>query len=182
MGQRSRRRERATGAEEARGPARRGRAVGPPSGRDAMAERYARGRAKDAEARAQLEPLREGERPVVLTVAAVAAGVIAAANIAAALLSNSDHNQLPLAVVQAAVIGAAGVGMWRVKYWAILGFEALLAIQMLVLFLFLLAVRHLPAALLLVAAILALGYLFYKLIRVMARVQMPQRRASGPPA
>jgi hypothetical protein len=147
-----------------------------------MAERYARGRAKDAEARAKLEPLREGERPVVLTIAAIAAGVIAAANIAAALLADGDNSQLPLAIVQAAVILAAAVGMWRVKYWAILGFEALLAIQMLVLFLFLLAVRHLPAALLLIAAILALGYLFYRLIRIMARVQMPQRPASGPPA
>ena len=56
-----------------------------------MAERYARGRAKDAEARAKLEPLREGERPVVLTIAAIAAGVIAAANIAAALLADGGR-------------------------------------------------------------------------------------------
>ena len=72
-----------------------------------MAEGYARGRARDAEARAKLEPLNEGERPTVLTVAAIVAGVIALANIGAALFTGSDHNQLPLALVQAAVITAA---------------------------------------------------------------------------
>lgn len=141
-----------------------------------MAERYARGRAKDAEARARLQPLREGERPTVLTVAAVVAAALAAANIASVFLVDSRNSQLGVAVVQCVVLLIAAWGMWRAKYWAVLGFQCLLALQIIVLCLLLLVAERLIVALVVAVVIAALGFLFYKLIRVMARVQMPHRR------
>ena len=49
---------------------------------------YARGRARDDEIRAALEPLAPGERPRVVTIAAIVAFVFALANVAAALTGN----------------------------------------------------------------------------------------------
>jgi hypothetical protein len=66
-------------------------------------------------------------------------------------------------------------GLWNKRYWAVLGFEALLAITVIVFFLLLLRASSVLAALIAVAAIALLGYLFWKLIRVMARVQTPER-------
>lgn len=174
MGQRSRRRERIPAEADQRG---RVPSTAEPD-HDRIAERYARGRAKDAEARARLKPLAEGERPLPLTVAAVVAGLLAVANIAAVFLVDSKNSQLGVAIVQAVVLIIAAWGMWRMKYWAILGFECLLALQIVVLCLALLVVERLIVGLVVAALIGALGYLFYKLIRVMARVQMPDRRSS----
>jgi hypothetical protein len=70
--------------------------------------------------------------------------------------------------------------MWKARYWAVLGFECLLALQIIVLCLALLVVERLLVGLVVAALIGALGFLFYKLIRVMARVQMPSRGRSGP--
>jgi hypothetical protein len=65
--------------------------------------------------------------------------------------------------------------MWRAKYWAVLGFQALLAFQILILCLALLVAENLIYAAGAVVAIGLLGTLFFKLIRAMARLQMPER-------
>jgi hypothetical protein len=165
LGQRSRQRERSPATPPA-----------PPTDRDRMAARYARGRGKDAEARARLKPLAEGERPIVLTGAAIVAALLAAANIASVFLVDSRNSQLGVAVVQCVVLLVAAWGMWKAKYWAVLGFECLLALQIIVLCLALLVVERVIVGIVVAAVIAALGFLFYKLIRVMARVQMPERR------
>ena len=146
---------------------------------DPAAERYARGRMKDDEARAQLEPLAEGERPGALTVAALLALVLAIANIAAvaagADLTSEDGNALPTTIVVTVILLVAAIGMWKVRYWAVLGFQAILAIQILVLSLALLRVERWTTGLAVLVAIGLLGFLFWKLIRAMARIQMPER-------
>jgi hypothetical protein len=65
--------------------------------------------------------------------------------------------------------------MWTVRYWAVLGFEALLGFQIAVAALSLLVASNWWAALLCVAVIGLAGWLFWKLIRAMARIQMPDR-------
>ena len=66
------------------------------------------------------------------------------------------------------------VGMWLMRYWAVLGFMALLAI--LVLF----AVGALVKASSVLGLVIALaivgagGFLFFKLVRVLSRLQMPK--------
>jgi hypothetical protein len=144
-----------------------------------MAERYARGRAKDEEARAALVPLGEGERPGAVTAAAILALVLAIANIAAVAagqdLASEDGNALPMTVIVTAILLTAAFGMWKVRYWAVLGFQAILALQILVLSIALLRVERWVTALAVLAAIVVLGWLFWKLIRAMARIQMPER-------
>jgi amino acid permease len=65
-----------------------------------------------------------------------------------------------------------------VRYWAVLGFQALLALVVLVFTLFLLRASNLLAVALCVAVIGLGGWLFFKLIRAMARIQMPRRPVS----
>jgi hypothetical protein len=66
-------------------------------------------------------------------------------------------------------------GLWNVRYWAVLGFQALLALIVLAFTLLLLIASNVLAALLSVAVIGLGGLLFFKLIRAMARIQMPER-------
>jgi uncharacterized membrane protein (DUF2068 family) len=65
-------------------------------------------------------------------------------------------------------------GMWTMRYWAVLGFMALLAI--LVLFAVAALVKASSASGLVIAlAIVGVGgFLFYKLVRVLSRIQMPR--------
>ena len=65
--------------------------------------------------------------------------------------------------------------MWKARYWAVLGFQALLAITALVGFLSLLVASNVLAVLLSLVVLAGSGVLFYKLIRAMARIQMPER-------
>jgi hypothetical protein len=65
--------------------------------------------------------------------------------------------------------------MWKAKYWAVLGFQALLTLQLIIAFLALLVVEDLWRAAVFVAIIGLGGWLFWKLIRAMARLQMPVR-------
>ncbi len=75
-----------------------------------------------------------------------------------------------------AVLVAAAAGMWRMRYWAVLGFEMLLGIVIVYGALSLLVASNWQGALLAVAVIALPGALFWKLIRVMARIKMPERR------
>ncbi|HKG39645.1 MAG TPA: hypothetical protein VKB25_11695 [Conexibacter sp.] len=132
---------------------------------------------RNAELRARLEPLAEGERPGAVTVGAVVAAVLAVL-IVVGYLSGArigDGGSLPGVLMLSAILLLAAWGMWHAKYWAVLGFEALLAFQVLVAALSLLVASNVWAAFLCVLVIGLGGWLFWKLIRAMARIQMPDR-------
>jgi hypothetical protein len=143
--------------------------------REAMEDRYARSRERDAAVRAALVPLAPGERPRAVTVAAIFAFVLVIANLVAALLSDPDARQWRLVAIQCGVLLIAAIGMWRVKYWAVLGFQVLLGVTVLLAFLALLRAANVWAVLLVVAVIAVCGAQFWFLIRAMARIQMPRR-------
>jgi hypothetical protein len=65
--------------------------------------------------------------------------------------------------------------MWKVRYWAVLGFQVLLGVTVLGAFLALLRAENLAAVALCFAIMGVCGPLFWKLIRAMARIQMPRR-------
>jgi hypothetical protein len=69
----------------------------------------------------------------------------------------------------------AAVFMLRRSYWAVLGFQALLALTCIVAFLSLMVASNLYAAVLCVAILGGAGTLFWFLVRAMARIQMPER-------
>jgi len=79
------------------------------------------------------------------------------------------------ALVVCAVFALAGVGMWRTRYWAVIGFEVLLGVLIVSAALSLMLASNLSGALLSVAVIVVAGPLFWFLIRAMARIQMPER-------
>ena len=133
---------------------------------------------RNAEARAQLEPLAAGERPGAVTAGAIVAAVLAVLVVVgyASGARIGDEGSLASALLLAAILLVTAWGMWKARYWAVLGFEALLAFQLIVAALSLLVASNVLAAVLCVAVIGFGGWLFWKLIRAMARIQMPERR------
>jgi hypothetical protein len=133
-------------------------------------------KSKDDLAREQLVPLAEDERPVAVTIAAVVAGALVVGWVVALATEPSARASAPLAVL----LGIAAYGMWRSRYWAVLGFQVVLAITLVNAILFLAlradAVLDVVIGLVIVAAS---GSLFWFLIRALARLQMPERRAPG---
>jgi hypothetical protein len=145
---------------------------------DGASRGYARSRARNDAARAELEPLAPGERPLAVTIAAVVALAIAVANLVLYLAGFDVRGEDPTAggaLVVCAVFATAAIGMWRVKYWAVIGFEVLLGVLLASASLSLMLASNLSGALLSVAVIAASGPLFWFLIRAMARIQMPDR-------
>jgi hypothetical protein len=143
-----------------------------------MRRAYARGRERDEAVRQSLEPLAPGERPKPVTAAAIIAALLIPLNVGAGLLvGDAESSQISFAVLQSVILAIAAYGMWRARYWAVLGFQALLAIQILLLSLALLVVENVLVGLGIAVLIGALGYLFFKLIRAMAQMQMPERPA-----
>lgn len=152
---------------------------------DPMARRYARSRARDEAVRQGLEPLAPGERPRVVTVAAIVAFIFAIANVVATLavddLAGTQGDPTTVAIVTTAVLLLAAGGMLAGKYWAVLGFQCILGLQIVVLSLAFTRVQKWWLAICLVIFIGLLGYLFWKLIRAMARLQMPARPGGAEP-
>lgn len=136
-----------------------------------------RGEAANEAARADLQPLAPGERPRALTIGATVALLMAAANLIAAVAGATpdQRNAASYTVVTTVLLLGAAIGMWRARYWGVLGFEAILGFQIIVLALALIRVEKWWVALIVVGVIVLLGWLFWKLVRVMARLQMPQR-------
>jgi hypothetical protein len=154
----------------------------PPEARSAstqefMERGYARGRAKDAEARAKLKPLARGERPRAVTVGAIVAAVAAAANLVSlALAFDPDEARKSFStLLGAGLMIVIAVGMWRARYWAVLGLQALLALTLIGAALAMMLANSLWAAMLAFLILAGSGTLFWFLVKAMARIQMPKR-------
>ena len=157
---------------------RRSRKRRPEPGAATMRRGYARSEERNAAVRAQLAPLAPGERPRPLVIAAALAAILAIANIVAWVAGLDVEGKQPGAfgvVLFAALMLLAAWGMWQQRYWAVLGFEALLAITLCIAALSLLVASNIAAVVLCLAILGPVGWLFWKLIRVMGRLQAPQR-------
>jgi len=156
----------------------------PPAPAQSMQRGYARSRERDEMIRAGLEPLAPGERPGAVTIAAIVALGFALANVIAALagadLSSEQDDPAALTAVTTAILVAAAVGMWLRQYWAVLGFQVILALQIIVFSLAAVRVQKWWLGVGIVIAIGLLTWLFWKLIRAMARLQMPPRPVPQP--
>jgi hypothetical protein len=144
------------------------------------AARRPRGAARDEQIRAALAPLSPGEWPIALRVAIVVCVVLAVAVIvgAASVHDLSRHGgSLPGAALLAVVLALLAQGMFRHRYWAVLSFEALLAFQIIVTSLALVVASTIPAALICAVSVGLGGWLFWKLVRVMGRLQASERAA-----
>lgn len=122
----------------------------------------------------KLDPLGRSERPAALLVAVALAAALALVVLAGALTIHdlSRHGgSLPAGVFIASVLLALACGMYRRRYWAVLSFEALLAFQIIVTSLALIVAETLLAAGVCAVSIGLSGWLFWKLVRVMGRIQ-----------
>ncbi|MGH2984830.1 MAG: hypothetical protein ACRDK5_11360 [Solirubrobacterales bacterium] len=148
---------------------------------ESFQERMARrSEQRNAEARAELKPLAAGERPTAVTVGAVVSGLLAIVFTVSAVLAAAgvevggrDPEPLPIAFF-AAVLWLMAWGMYRARYWAVLGFQMVLVLTMLASALGLVQVATVLQAFGTTALLLGSGALFYFLIRAMARIQMPE--------
>jgi hypothetical protein len=133
---------------------------------------------KNAEARANLKPLAPGERPLAVAIGAIVTTVAAAANLILYLGGQEIQGQRP---ALAGIIGFTGLmlfmawGLWKAKYWAVLGLMALLGILVVFMSLFLLRAENVKSAVIALAIIVPSGALFWFQIRALARIQMPER-------
>lgn len=142
------------------------------SGAEMMKRGYARAEVKNQATREALEPLQPGERPGILVAAVVWIVVIAVVMAYNAIASNGLSNGSRVGNgVMVLLIAVAAYGTWRLEYWAILGTQTLLALTLVSLVLAAMVVTNLWLVLLAVVGALVSGYFFYKMVKVMARVQ-----------
>jgi hypothetical protein len=150
-----------------------------PTPRERMEHSYARAEERNREAREALEPLAEGERPLVVTIGAAISALIAVSIVVSYLFGTEVSGEKPRFVQVLAptlLMAIMAWGMWRARYWAVLGFQLLLV------FLIFSAVYGLAlqaATVAQFAATLGLlavsGGFFYFMVKAMARIQMPSR-------
>jgi hypothetical protein len=144
-----------------------------------MTRGYAKAEQRNQAAREALTPLADGERPTVVTVGAVVAGLIALSILAGYLLGvevNGEKPRVAQVLAPALIMGVMSWGMWRARYWAVLGFQLIL-VFLIFSAVFGLAVQAATVAQF--AATLALlavsGTFFVFMVKAMARIQMPER-------
>ena len=121
----------------------------------------------------------EGERPPALLRRGRRLRLLALAVIVGAATIHdlrSRGGSLPGGAFLALVLLLLAFGMYRRRYWAVLGFEALLAFQILVTSLALVVASTMLAAAICVVSIGLGGWLFWKLVRVMGRIQAGERQ------
>jgi hypothetical protein len=139
----------------------------------AMARGYARSRAKTEAIQAQLTPLGPDERPLGITLAVALALFIGVASLVGAAAGVGGESPA-IGVVWAVALFALAAGMWARIYLVLLLFQALLAITIIISALSLAFASNLLGVLLALALIAACSPVFWLLIRVMARLQVPR--------
>jgi hypothetical protein len=150
--------------------------------KNAMERGYARAEERNREAREALHPLYDGERPLVVTIGAIFSAVVAlifwASTVVAAFSDTkvNGHQPRPLQLaIVSAVVTAMAVGMWRARYWAVLGFQMLLVLFLLAGVAGLVSATTVPQV---IGTVLLVGLclaFFIFMVKAMARIQMPDR-------
>ncbi len=151
-----------------------------PTPRERMERGYAKAEERNQAAREALEPLGEGERPLVVTIGAVVSALISA-SVAIGYVSGTEvDGEKPLlaqALAPALLMGMMAWGMWRARYWAVLGFQLVLVFVLFSAFFGLLVAASSLAQIAGTLALLAVaGTLFFFMVKAMARIQMPTRQ------
>jgi hypothetical protein len=114
-----------------------------------------------------------------VTVGAAVAGTLALITVvlyAAGTDVSGRRPSLSLTVGQAGIMGLMAYGMWRVRYWAVLGMQALLALLIISFSVYLFLAGSVLTVVICLAVLVPAGALFWFLVRAMARIQMPARR------
>jgi hypothetical protein len=151
-----------------------------PTPRERMERGYAKADVRNRKARDALDPLAEGGRPVVVTVGAAVAALISLSILVAYLAGaevDGERPRLAQVLAPALLMAVMAWGMWRARYWAVLGFQMLLVFLIFSAFFGLLVQAASVAQFAATLGLLAVaGGFFYFMVKAMARIQMPQRK------
>ncbi len=152
-------------------------------------EREARTEAKNQAVRDELEPLAKGERPTVVTVAAIVSAALAITVVIAYALgtevssiddfgnqTGSQKASVLSIVPSLAILSVMAYGLWRGRYWAVLGFQTLMVLLIVVATLSLLAATTGAQAVRYGGLLVIAALFFFRMVKAMARIQMPERR------
>lgn len=137
-----------------------------------------RSAARDAAAREALEPLEPGQRPLAVTLGAIVSALIAASILvayAAGVEVDGKRPALAQVLAPALLLGVMAAGMWRARYWAVLGFQVVLAILLLSSSLGLIQAASGWQVAGNLAVIAVAGAFFWFMVKALARIQMPGR-------
>jgi hypothetical protein len=159
--------------------ARKGKRRAPVTPRERMERGYARAEWRNRETREALRPLAEGERPLVVTIGAAVAALVAISILVGYVAGaevNGEKPRFAQALGPALLMGIMAWGMWRARYWAVLGFQLIL-VFLIFSAVFGLAVQastvsQFAGTLILLAVASAF---FFFMVKAMARIQMPTR-------
>jgi hypothetical protein len=134
---------------------------------------------RNAAVRATLQPYAPGERPWVIKVGALLAFLTGAVQLVLYVAGVKLHvaDTRPAAgstIVFAGLMFACATGMWMMRYWAVLGFMALMALLLLFFSFALIKASSVLGFAIAIAGVAITGFLFFKLVRVLSRLQLPQ--------
>jgi hypothetical protein len=146
---------------------------------EAAAPRRSRSAERDAAVRATLKPLDPGERPWPITVGAILAALSGGVQLALFIFGvklrvAGTHAAAGSTILFGVMMFVCAAGMWLRKYWAVLGFMAILGITTSFFALALIKASSLVGFAIGIAGVTIGGWLFYKLVRVLSRIQMPE--------
>jgi hypothetical protein len=145
----------------------------------APAARHSRSEEKNAAVRATLTPLSPDERPWPLVVGAILAAISGGAQLALFIFNvklkvAGTHAQAGSTIAFGVLMFVCAIGMWMRKYWAVLGFMAILGITVCFFGLALIKASSVLGFAIGIAGVGIGGFLFYKLVRTLSRIQMPE--------
>ncbi len=151
----------------------------PKTPRERMEAGYAKAEVRNQAAREALVPLAEGERPPVVTVAAVLAALVAISIVvtyAAGVKVNGSTPKVATVAAPALIMAILAWGMWRARYWAVVCFQLVLAFLIFTAVYGLLVIATTVGEFAVTLGLLVVsGVLFWMMVKAMARIQMPER-------
>jgi hypothetical protein len=167
------------GAATSNGTAEAARPARPKTPRERMEAGYAKAEVRNQAAREALVPLAEGERPPIVTVAAILAALVALSIVvtfAAGVKVNGSTPKVSTIAAPALIMGVLAWGMWGARYWAVVCFQLVLAFLIFTSVYGLLVIATSVGEFAVTLGLLVVsGVLFWKMVKAMARIQMPER-------
>jgi hypothetical protein len=126
-----------------------------------------------------LTPLAPGERPWAITIGAILAALSGGLQLALFIFGvkldvAGTHAKAGSTILFGVMMFICAAGMWLRRYWAVLGFMAILGITVAYFALALIKASSLLGFAIAIAGVGIGGWLFYKLVRALSRIQMPE--------
>ena len=151
----------------------------PKTPRQRMEAGYAKAEVRNQAAREALVPLEAGQRPPVVTFAAILAALVALSIVVtfvAGVKVNGSTPKLSTVAAPVLIMGVLAWGMWGARYWAVVCFQVVLVFLIFCAVYGLMVIATSLGEFAVTLGLLAVsGTLFWLMVKAMARIQMPER-------